>query len=187
MNKFRIFLCILMVLILCLCNNSIAQEQVRVNLNGTFLEFDVPPIIHNFRTMAPMRFILEALGASVEWDEANWTATATKGGRILETTVGSRLININGTTVRMDVPTMILDGRTLVPIRFISEAFDCEVDWDENRQIVYIYSNDGETGNQGIFPQHGIIIQDGDIWLNDPNDIYFKSGKANSALPPGGK
>ena len=139
--------------------NQSPQEQIKVILDGTQLEFDVPPMIINDRTMVPMRFIFEALGAEVEWDGKTQTVTAvkeesywqydeekdidvlTKYETIVKTTIGQKKIYVNGVAKEMDVAPVIINDRTLVPVRFISEALDCIVEWDGTTRIVYVYSS----------------------------------------------
>jgi hypothetical protein len=78
-------------------------------------------MIINDRTMVPMRVIFEALGADVQWDDKSKTVTAIKDDVIVKTTIGQKKIYINGVAKEMDVAPVIIDGRTLVPIRGVFE------------------------------------------------------------------
>ncbi len=117
-----------------------AENDISVNLDGQTLSFDVPPQIINDRTMVPLRKIFEALGASVDWDQATKTVTATKGDTTIKLTIGSNIIYINDSIVTLDTPACVIDDRTLVPVRAISEAYDCYISWDSEQQTVLIYS-----------------------------------------------
>lgn len=117
-----------------------AQEPIRVLLDGRQLHFDVQPVIIDNRTMVPMRVIFEELGADIQWNGATRTITATRDGVVVRTTVGERVIEVNGNRITMDVAPMIIDGRTLVPVRFVSEALDAEVDWYTAGRTVFITS-----------------------------------------------
>ncbi len=124
---------------------SWAIELVSVYLNDAKLDFDVPPQIINDRTMVPMRKIFESLGAVVSWDDATQTATGKKGDTIVNVTIDSKILFKNGTPMILDVPPVLIEGRTLVPVRAIAESFSCQVDWDEERQSVFITSQNGEA------------------------------------------
>ena len=113
-------------------------KPITVTLNGTPLSFDQAPIIQNDRTLVPLRVIFEALGADVAWDDWTQTVTAVKGEVTVKVTVGKNAMFKNGQTIPLDVPAQIVNDRTLVPVRAVSEAFDCSVDWDDATQTVTI-------------------------------------------------
>ena len=115
-----------------------AAQPINVVLNGQALTFDVSPNNINGRIMVPMRIIFEALGANIEWDEETATVTATTDDLTVKVTIHSPYISINGIMSAMDVAPVIADGRTLVPVRFVSEAFGAEVSWDESTSTVNI-------------------------------------------------
>lgn len=117
-------------------------NDVKVVINGEKISFDVQPTIIDGRTLVPMRAIFEKLGASVDWDGDTQTVTSVKGNTKISLTIGNNVLHINNTTKTLDVPAMLLNGRTLVPVRAISEAFNCLVDWDGNSQTVIIMSDD---------------------------------------------
>ncbi|AIQ56210.1 stalk domain-containing protein [Paenibacillus borealis] len=83
---------------------------------------DVPPVIQEQRTLVPIRAVAEALGAEVKWDHATKTATITLDGKVLTMTLGEL---IEG----MDVPAQAIDGRIMVPLRYVSEALGAYVMW----------------------------------------------------------
>jgi len=128
------------VMVLLGANNVSAQQNISVVLDGTKLSFDVQPQIIDGRTMVPMRAIFEALGAEITWDSVTQIVGATKGNRTIIAMIGHKEAYIDGTKHAIDVPPLIIDGRTLVPVRFVSEAFDCNVEWNANTQTVYINS-----------------------------------------------
>ena len=143
------------VLLLTMAFSASASSTISVYMNNEKLNFDVEPIIVNNRTMVPMRDTFEKLGAEVSWDDTSRTATAIKGRKYIAVTIGSPFINTYSSSIKTDVPTMITDNKTLVPLRAVSEAFNCEVTWDENTRAVNIYSDDyidytGEATEQTI-------------------------------------
>ncbi|MFZ5590550.1 MAG: stalk domain-containing protein [Bacillota bacterium] len=106
------------------------QKSPVVKFAGQEMKFDVPPVIENGRTLVPLRAIFEALGAKVEWEEATQTVTATKDDLKIMLTIGSNKANKNGQEVLLDVPAKKVNNRTLVPLRFVSEALGAKVGWD---------------------------------------------------------
>ncbi|GBF32636.1 chitinase [Desulfocucumis palustris] len=111
----------------------------KVVLDGNAINFDVPPTIEEGRTLVPLRAIFEALGANVGWDGATQTVTATKGQVAITLVIGGKAYK-NNTEVILDVPAKVVNGRTLVPLRFVSEALGAGVDWDGNTETVAITS-----------------------------------------------
>lgn len=88
------------------------------------------------RVMVPMRTLFETLGASVEWDAANRQIIAIKSGIRIILKVGSSTVNIDGGEVQLDAPVKIVNGRTFVPLRFITEQFGGTVQWNEEKRQV---------------------------------------------------
>lgn len=132
--------------------NSINLNEVKVQLDGDYLDFTdadgekVEPQIINGRTMVPMRKIFETLGATVEWDGENRIVTGTKEDTEIKLQIGSNIATktVSGETknIELDVTPTIVDGRTLVPVRFIAESLDKTVGWDsDNRTVVIMDTN----------------------------------------------
>ena len=129
---------------------SVAQAAPTVMLNGNQLSFEVPPTIEDGRTLVPLRAIFEALGTNVEWNSTANTITAIKGDIQVKLQIGARTAYKNGSPVTIDVPAQIVNGRTLVPLRVISEVLGADVSWDGNTQTVYI-----STLNQDSIADYG--------------------------------
>ena len=116
-----------------------AEDNIVVKLNGKILIFDVLPQVINGRTMVPMRTIFEELGATVEWEQETQTITSIKDDTTIKLTIGIPTITINEYVPReLDAAPCVVDGRTLVPVRAISEAFHMNVDWDGLTRTVSI-------------------------------------------------
>ncbi|HCU07973.1 MAG TPA: hypothetical protein DF480_03220 [Clostridiales bacterium] len=102
---------------------------------------DVRPYIDdNDRTMMPVRFIAERLGAAVEWNGQTNQVTIRSGDRTIVMTIGSKTYTVNGVVHTMDTEPIIVQGwnRTVVPIRFVSEALGRAVEWDAVNRLVLI-------------------------------------------------
>ena len=102
----------------------------------------IVPYIENQRTMVPLRFISEHLGAAVEWHPEDQRITITFQNYTIEMRVGKVEYYLNGKTYKMDAVPVIRKGwaRTMVPVRFIAEAFEKYVDWDSDNELVIVTS-----------------------------------------------
>ena len=99
---------------------------------------DVAPVIRNERTMLPARFVAEALGGVVTWDEVNQKVTIVKGEDTIEIFIGEPFAVVNGEPVELDSPAFIENDRTYLPIRFIAENMGATVTWDGVAKTVTI-------------------------------------------------
>ena len=115
-----------------------ANGAITVKINGQQIEFDVQPQIINGRTMVPLRAIFEVLGASVDWTADTQTVTSIKGNTTISLTINNPAMYVNGVGVTLDSPACLIGGRTLVPVRAISEAFRSIVEWDSTNNTVSI-------------------------------------------------
>lgn len=113
-------------------------DKVNVVINGFLKEFDVEPQLINSRTMVPMRAIFEEFGADVLWDEKTATATATSSSASVKITENSDIAYVDGKETKLDSPAIIINGRFLVPLRFISESFGADVKWADETQTAII-------------------------------------------------
>lgn len=119
-------------------NIAAASNDISVVVEGRKLSFDQPPIIHNGRTMVPMRAIFEALGLEVNWYADTQTAAGWNLDKAIQIRIGDDVMYVNENPITLDAPAMIVGGRTLVPARAIAESIGCEVDWDGATRTVNI-------------------------------------------------
>lgn len=126
-----------------------ANKPVSLNFNGKDLPSDVTPVIKSGRTLVPIRVVSESLGADVKWDQVTQKVTIIKNVDTIELTVNAKTVVKNGASVaELDVPAQIINGRTLVPVRFVSETLGAKVSWDQATQtvsIVFAEKRDGMT------------------------------------------
>jgi len=135
-------LIILFVFMLAYCTAFADEQQfITVILDNNIITYDVQPQIINGRTMVPLRATFEALGIEVGWDNTTKKITGHKGEVTIELIVEQSIAYINNNQVILDSPAIIVNGRTLVPIRFIAEAAGAEVQWDNVAKQVLIYTN----------------------------------------------
>ncbi|HLE77492.1 MAG TPA: copper amine oxidase N-terminal domain-containing protein [bacterium] len=116
----------------------VAQAPVRVFVDGEQVQFDQPPIVVGSRVLVPLRGIFEKMGAFVEWIPATRTVRAVRATTVVELQIGSPVARVNGSPITMDVPAQIIGGRTLVPLRFISESLGATVQYDAANRTVII-------------------------------------------------
>jgi len=128
--------------------NEQEEKPISIIVNGNEVTFDSPPIIEDGRTLVPLRAIFESLEADVQWDPIERKVTSTKGDTTIVLYIGNREAWVNGESVILDVPPIIVNGRTLVPVRFVSESFGGDVKWDGIERIVRITTDmaEAETG-----------------------------------------
>lgn len=107
-------------------------------VNDIPVVFDVPPVMKNDRTLVPLRAIFEAMDANVSWDEKNRAISAIKNEKNINLVIDSDVAKIKGEDYKLDVPATIYKDRTLVPLRFVGEAFGGEVVWDETTKKIAI-------------------------------------------------
>lgn len=117
-----------------------AQGPITVLIDGTPLLLDVQPVQIEGRVLVPLRGVFERLAVKVVYDPAGQTVTATREAVTIVLRLGSREARINDRIVLLDVPALALRGRTMVPLRFVSEALGARVDWEEATRTVQIHT-----------------------------------------------
>jgi peptide/nickel transport system substrate-binding protein len=101
---------------------------------------EAPPFIYQGRTMVPIRFISEAFGAKVDFDPTtNGIEIVLQNLIVISMQVGNTKVMVNGKMYILDVPPLIRNARSFVPIRFISETFGAKVEWEASTQTITIY------------------------------------------------
>lgn len=124
---------------------TIAQGKLNLSLevlvNARRMAFpDQRPINKDGHVLVPLRFVSDALGGDLKLDGKD--ITIVKGDRTVKLTIGTRVATANNAIITLDVPANTLNGRTMVPLRFISEALGEKVEWDALNQYVWIGSKD---------------------------------------------
>ncbi len=148
MNK-KVFVVLMFVIMSLGC--VFAAEPISVQLNGEYINFTdnegnvVNPEIINNRTMVPMRKIFEVVGADIEWDNEERKVTAITEEKVIELQIDNNeaILKDRETNeekiIELDAAPVLLNSRTMVPVRFIAESLDKQVGWDnENRCVIII-------------------------------------------------
>jgi len=191
---------ILMVLFMLLVISPVTYGNtlpINIYINESLVDFyDVKPFIdENNRTLVPVRFLSEDFGGSVKWLPETRAVIILKDDARITLTIGSRYAKINDETYEMDTQAIIVDGRTLVPLRFVSEAFDFEINYaqknDLNNELSHVIgifnihlkiASELENFNQEKFDvtSYDLTIDDlshlNNDLIDDYPELYFMNG-----------
>ena len=119
-------------------NPCMMVNGTEVNIDG---ERGTVPVIKNSRTLVPIRAIIEAFCGTVGWDDATGTITLTLDGDVIGLATGSNTAYINNKPYMLDTPPEVINGRTMLPVRFVAEGVGLGVGWHNETQTVYIVRN----------------------------------------------
>ncbi|MDR1134655.1 MAG: N-acetylmuramoyl-L-alanine amidase [Clostridiales Family XIII bacterium] len=153
-----------------------AQEApIYLTIDGLYIPTDVPPVIVNDRTLVPARAVFEALGGVVEWQDDVTPAKVSiaYSDMMVVLTVNSTVALVNGKENTLDVPAQIINNRTLIPVRFVSEALNFSVSWDENERTVNMYSYNNPA------PEKSVSIDNIDVTASESGTRVSISGSGN--------
>ncbi|WP_018884182.1 stalk domain-containing protein [Paenibacillus massiliensis] len=117
---------------------SIGQRSMTVN--GQQVSIDSAPIQRGGSTYVPIKYVLDAFGGQAQWNSSAQRITVIRGGVLIDLTVGQKKYVVNGKSKTTDVVPIVLDGRTLVPLRLVSEQLGLTVKWEQNTKTVTIQS-----------------------------------------------
>lgn len=115
-------------------------KGIDVIVNGTTLS-DAYAIQQDGRTIVAIRPICDALGVSLDWNASTQTAIGQKGNNIFQLVIGDKNAKVNNAFVELDVPGKVIDGKTLVPVRFIGESLGAIVNFDSSINAVIVTTN----------------------------------------------
>lgn len=114
-----------------------AADEINITVDGENVISDTPTQIMDGRTLVPLRVIFEALGAEVNWNSEEKSLNAVKDDTEIYMKIGEKTYTVNDEVKVLDVSPAIIEGRTMVPVRAISESFGCDVKWDsESRSVI---------------------------------------------------
>lgn len=149
MKRFKNLMIATMIFLLAISVNTFAYEEIFLVVDGKKIEADAPAFIENDRTLVPIRFVSEALGYNVFWDNGERKVTIVKENakdnesKKMELKIDKDKVflydnNDTKKETNLDVPAKIVKDRTFVPIRFVAENFGTKVDWDNDTKTVII-------------------------------------------------
>ncbi|HAG11515.1 MAG TPA: hypothetical protein DCK76_09080 [Desulfotomaculum sp.] len=123
---------------------KLAIDKSTFSVNDQLKTMDTAPVIRENRTLLPIRYIAESIGASVTWGASDKKATVSLNNKVIELWIGKNSALVNGQYMLIDAgnpdvtPIIIQPGRTMLPLRFISECLGCKVDWDHNKKEITV-------------------------------------------------
>lgn len=175
--NFRRLATLVLAMLMCLTVGASATEPttVDVRVNGYLVNFpDQKPYINkDGRTLIPVRFVAENLGAAVEWEQKTKTATISKDGVVVQLSIGNNQMKVteNGSTntVVMDTEAALTGNRTMVPIRYVAEALGAWVGYSNTYHTVQI--SNGELSPEEIEELHAVTFG----WDFDASKNTFKN------------
>lgn len=121
-------------------------------VKGAKVKFDTPPVIRSGRTLIPVKALSEAFGAEVKWISAERKVLITKDNTEIVLQLDNNKIYVNGVESKIDVPACSINGRTVVPIKFIVEKMGLLVKWDSDSQVVEIENPTPTVPTQSTTP-----------------------------------
>lgn len=122
------------------------QMDIRVLLNGNDVEYDVKPFVENQTVLVPIRKTFESLGMTVNWDDETKTAFAFGNGTAIILKLDSKEAVVMDQKVELLAPPRAVEGRLLVPLRFIAESLGAEVKWEQETKTVRIETTKNKEG-----------------------------------------
>ncbi|MGZ4112991.1 MAG: C40 family peptidase [Tumebacillaceae bacterium] len=144
-----------------------AENDMKILVDDKPLVTDVQPIVLNDRTLLPLRAVFESLGANVEWLQAQNAIEGRKGSTVIQLHFNDTQALVNGKAVKMDVAPVVINDRTLVPVRFIAESLGATVNWDAQTNTVAI--------NQKKFKIASQVTGQGSVVLGGTSDTSIQN------------
>lgn len=166
-------------------NMTVNGETVPIDDEGT------APLIVSDRTLVPVRAIMESLGGSVSWDGDTKTASISYNSSTIELTIDNTTAFIDGSEYTLDSPATIINGRTMLPIRFVSEGLGFSVDWDSSSRTITITTGGlEEMTEQNTEQTAANSAQKAEVWLNTEHStddenapvVYFTNEISSDAI-----
>ena len=134
---------------------AIAPIPIQVSLNGVPVQFsEVAPVENGGRVLVPLRDVIYNIkDFAVTWDASKAVVTAAYGNRLVKLKMGAHTAWVNGAPIELDTPPVTMAGRTMVPLRFLSEALGSTVTWDSAARTVAINT----LGPTDVTPRGGFL------------------------------
>lgn len=123
-----------------------ANEEIKVYIDGRQIYFDKQPFIENDVTLVQFRPIFEKLGLKIEWDEKTRTVTGRRSDLIVKLVIDDTSAIVNDERRELVIAPRIVDGNTMVPLRFVSEASGKKVNWDGDTRVIVVGEKSSASG-----------------------------------------
>jgi len=156
-KKYKLVILLVLLISIFVCSSVVFADNVSdvvvslqindpiMEVNGVETEIDIgrgtKPIVKNGRTLVPIRAIIEAFGGVVGWEESTQSVLLTMEDDTIKLVINSNVAYLNNNAETLDVAPTVINGRTMLPIRFVAEGFNLGVAWDSSIQTVSIIRN----------------------------------------------
>lgn len=123
------------------------SDDIKVYINNNRINYDTMPININNRILVPVRATFDALGADIEWFGEIQTVIATSGSTLIALKIDNPLLIVSDVqtqgikTIELDSPPVLLNSKTMIPLRAVAEIFDYQVNWSEENKSIFINKN----------------------------------------------
>ena len=158
--------------------DSSSSKEITLIVNGEKIEPEVPAQIIGDRTMVPIRFIAEALGNTVEWDEEKRLVLVDSSSiKVEEVTDPAIRLFVAGKEIPTEVQPQIINGRTMVPVRFVAEALGADVGWDGKTYTVTINKTTERYGYVRQIKKQGKVVvefEPDELFIYAPSPKIFE-------------
>lgn len=160
---------------------ALAEENITLTINDTSIVSATESVQENGNILVPVRIIAENLGAAVDYQDESQSVTITRNDQTIILILNETIAVVNGETQNLLIPPKIINGTTMVPIRFISENLGCDVKWDSETKNVTI-NNPVQIVNE----EQSLVIQNATLTdaLSFQSDAEIKptvSSNSNNA------
>lgn len=118
---------------------KLGKKGVKLYVNGEEPAVTVAPFVKKGTTLVPFRAISESLKADVSWNQKLKLVTVSKDGITVKLYINKKVAFVNGKQVKLEVPATVVNGSTVVPVRFVSESLKAVVKWEAESKSVVIY------------------------------------------------
>lgn len=158
-----------------------AKNDIRILLNGEELRTGVPFVIEEGRTLIPVRFFLETMGAEVSWYSSTKSVSIALDDTSIEMVVGEKNAFLNGSPVALNVPLRLIENRAYVPLRFIAENLGADINWNDAERLIIIeipfldseFLQEKPRPSLSYYQDLGIQVETYGISLGDPGQAVL--------------
>ncbi|WP_394238807.1 stalk domain-containing protein [Niallia oryzisoli] len=136
-----------LILLMCMSVPVSANSPIQVQVDGDEIKYTASPAIINNKLMVPVRKTAEIMGLKVEWSGQDQMVSIIGNGKTIEIMVDSKKATINRKQIQLEVAPTIVNGETLIPLRFLSDEFGYILEWNPNKNTVALFSSMEEDQN----------------------------------------
>ncbi|CAM4309813.1 family 10 glycosylhydrolase [Saccharibacillus endophyticus] len=156
-----------------------AASVIQIILDGQRIQGDADPYIVSNTTLVPMRLVSTSLGAQIEWSQSDKVVKINQGGTLLSIPLGSKTAYVNGNAVELEASVTSLNGRIMVPLRFVGQGLGLNVNWSQATQTITLTTPDGPIGvpTPGIPDNQGNLTALRGAWVATVSSLDWPSSK----------